>query len=109
MPLIRKIFQVGGQSSLNFPCISIVMDDIVILLLDYIKSYMLKPKPHAYCMKKNLNSLLERNFVIRKVYPCLFMYKTFICVVYLYDCLFWAHSKSDIDNVMKTFKEDGPS
>ena len=25
------------------------------------------------------------------------------------DCIFWARSKSDIDNVMKSFKEDGPS
>ena len=25
------------------------------------------------------------------------------------DCLFWERSKYDIDNVMKSFKEDGPS
>ena len=24
-------------------------------------------------------------------------------------CLFWARSQSEIDNVMKSFKEDGPS
>ena len=29
-------------------------------------------------------------------------------MVYVYDCLFWAHSQSDIDNVMNSFKEDGP-
>ena len=44
-----------------------------------------------------------------KVGTCLFMYKTFICVVYVDDCLFWARSQYDIDNVMKSFKDDGPS
>ena len=44
-----------------------------------------------------------------KVDPCLFMSKTVICVVYLDDCLFWEHSQYEIDNVMKSFKEDGPS
>ena len=47
--------------------------------------------------------------MMSKVDPCLFMSKTVICVVYVYDCLFWARSKSEIDNVMKSFKEDGPS
>ena len=37
------------------------------------------------------------------------MSKTLIFVVYVYDCLFWEHSKYDIDNVMKSLKEDGPS
>ena len=40
--------------------------------------------------------------------PCLFMSKTVICVVYANECLFWARSKSDIDNGMKYFKEDVP-
>ena len=38
----------------------------------------------------------------------MFMSKTVICVVYVDDCLFWASSKYDIDNVMKSFKEEGP-
>ena len=38
--------------------------------------------------EKLWNDLLERGFVVSKVDPCLFMYKTVICVVYLYDCLF---------------------
>ena len=42
-----------------------------------------------------------------KVDPCLFMSKTVICVVYVDDCLFWARSQSEIDNVLKYFKEDG--
>ena len=44
-----------------------------------------------------------------KVDPCLFMSKTVISVVYVDDCLFWACSLYDIDNVIKSFKEDGPS
>ena len=44
-----------------------------------------------------------------KVYTCLFMSKTVIFVVYVDDFLFWARSQSDIDNVMKYSKEDGPS
>ena len=59
--------------------------------------------------EKLRNGLLERGFVMREVDPCLFMSKTMIFVVYVDDCLFWARSQSDIDNVMKSFKEDGPS
>ena len=44
-----------------------------------------------------------------KVDPCLLIYKTVICVVYVDDCIFWARSQSEIDNVMHYFKEDGPS
>ena len=46
---------------------------------------------------------------MRKVYPYLFMSKTVIFVVYVDDCIFWARSQSEIDNVMKSFKEDGIS
>ena len=59
--------------------------------------------------EKLQNGLLKRGFVMIKVDPCLFMSKTLICVVYVDDCLFWEHSQSDIDNVMKSFKEYGPS
>ena len=55
------------------------------------------------------NGLLESDFVMTKVDTCLLISKTVICVVYVDDCLFWARSKSEIDNVMKPFKEDGPS
>ena len=47
--------------------------------------------------------------MMSKVDPCLFMYNTVIFVVYVDDFLFWARSQSEIDNVMKPFKEDGPS
>ena len=70
---------------------------------------MVKPKPHAYGMKSCKNGLLERSFVMSKVDPCPFVSKTVICVVYVDDCLFWARSQSDIDNVMKSFKDYGPS
>ena len=59
--------------------------------------------------KKLRNGLLERGFVMSKVDPCMFMSKTVICVVYVDDCIFWARSQYEIDNVMKSFKEDGPS
>ena len=54
----------------------------------------------VFCVRKGL---LERGFVMSKVDPCLFMYKTVICVVYVGDCLFWARSQSEIDNVMNSF------
>ena len=37
------------------------------------------------------------------------MPKTVVCVVYVDDFIFWARSQSNIDNVMKSFKEYGPS
>ena len=46
---------------------------------------------------------------MRKVETCLFMSKTVMCVVYVYDCLFWECSQYDIDKSTKYFKEDGPS
>ena len=55
------------------------------------------------------NGLLECSFVMGKVDHWLFMSKTVICVVYVDDCLFWARSQYDIDTVMNSFKEDGPS
>ena len=61
------------------------------------------------CYEKLRNVLLERGFVMSKVDHCLFMSKTVICVVYVDYCLFWARSKYEIDNVIKSFKEDGPS
>ena len=70
---------------------------------------MVKTKPHAYGMKSCEMVFLEPGFVMSKVDTCLFMSKTVICVVYVDDCLFWARSQSDIDNVLKSFKEDGPS
>ena len=54
--------------------------------------------------EKSLNGLLDRGFVARKMDPCLLISKTVICVVYVYDFLFWNLSQSDIGNVMKSFK-----
>ena len=47
--------------------------------------------------------------MISKVDTCLFISKTVIYVLYMDDCLFWACSQSEIKNVMKSFKEVGPS
>ena len=47
--------------------------------------------------------------MISKVDTYLFMYKTVIFVVYVYDCLFWARSQYEIDNVMNYLKEYSPS
>ena len=46
---------------------------------------------------------------MRRVDPCLFMSNTVVCVVYVEYCLFWEISPYEIDNVMKSFKEDGPN
>ena len=59
--------------------------------------------------EKLQNGLLERSFVMSKVDPCLLMFKTVIFLVYVDDCLFWARSQYDIDNLMKYFKEDDPT
>ena len=60
----------------------------------------------AACLwyEKLRNCLLERGFVMSKVDPYLFMSNTVICVVYVDDCLFWAHSQSVIGNVINSFK-----
>ena len=59
---------------------------------------------------KNLwNGFLYCGFLVSKVDPCLFMSNTVISVVYVDDYLFFASSQSDIDKVMKYFKEDYPS
>ena len=55
------------------------------------------------------NGLLYHSFVVSKLDPCVFMSKTIICVLYVDDFMFWARSQSDIDNSMKSFKEDGTS
>ena len=47
--------------------------------------------------------------MMSKVDPCLLISKTVVCVVYMDYCLFWARSQSEIDNVIKSLKEDGPS
>ena len=59
--------------------------------------------------KKLQNGLLDRGFVMSKVNHWLLMSKTVICVLYVDDCLFWTRSQYDIDNAMRSLKEDGPS
>ena len=59
--------------------------------------------------EKYQNCLLHRNSVASKVDTCPFMSNTLIYVVYADDCLFWACSQCDIDNVMNSLKHDGPN
>ena len=54
--------------------------------------------------EKFRNGLLDRDFVVSKVEPWLFVSITVMCVVYVYDCLFWAYSQSDIDNLIMSLK-----
>ena len=79
------------------------------VLLKLNKSLYGQAKAARLWYEKLLNGLLERGFVMSKVDHRLFMSKTVICVVYVDDCLFWAPSQSEIDNLMESFKEDGPS
>ena len=44
--------------------------------------------------------------MVRNLYPCLLISKTGICVVYVYDFLFWEIPQSDIYKFMKSFNED---
>ena len=60
-------------------------------------------------VRKFAEYFVRTRFLMSKVYPCLFMTKTIICVVYVGDRIFWARSQSEIDNSMNSFKEDGPS
>ena len=55
----------------------------------------------AHLWYENLqNGLLDSGFVVSKVDPFLFMYKTVIFVVYVDNFLIWARSQSNIDNVL---------
>ena len=72
------------------------------------KSYTIKLNSHTSGMKSLQNGILYCSFVAIKLDSCLFMSKTMTCVVYVDDLLFWERSQYDIDNIMKSFKEDGP-
>ena len=80
--------------------------DVVIILN---KSLYGQAKSARLWYEKLRNGLLDRGFVLIKVDPFLFMSKTVVGVVYVYDCHFWVRSQSEIDNVMNYFKEDGTS
>ena len=109
MPFIRKIFQVGGPVFIKLPRdynIDGVKCDVVIRLN---KSLYGQAKAARLWYEKLQFFLLERGFGMSKVDTCLFMSKTVICVVCVDDCIFWACSQYEIDNVMKYLKEDGPN
>ena len=52
------------------------------------------------------NGLLEHGYLVSKVDLCMLMSDSLICVVYVDDFLFCAHSQYYINTVMKYFKED---
>ena len=60
-------------------------DDVV---LKWKESLYVQSKAAHIWHEKLRNGLLERGFVMIKMYPCLFMYKTVICVVYVDDSPF---------------------
>ena len=62
--------------------------DVVIRLK---KSLYVQVEAARLWYEKLRNVLLERSFVMSKVYNCLVVYNNMICVVYLYAYLFWAH------------------
>ena len=95
MSFLRHIFQVGIQSSLNRYFKRDGGQGDVVLRLK--KSLYGQAEAARLWYEKLRNGLLERGFVMSKVDPCLFMSKTVICVVYVDDCLFWAHSQSEIN------------
>ena len=76
----------------------------MILLSDKRKILYGQAKSAHLWYEKLRNCMLESGFVMRKVDPCLFIYKTVICLVYVDDCIFWARSQSEIYNLMKSFK-----
>ena len=52
------------------------------------KSIYVQAEAARLWYEKLRNGLLESGFLMINVYPCLFMSKTVICVVYVDDCIF---------------------
>ena len=42
-----------------------------------------------------------------KVDPCLFLLKDIVCICYVDDCLFVAYKQEELDELLKSFKDDG--
>ena len=51
--------------------------------------------------------LEARGFTASVVDPCLFISPKIICVQYVDDCLWFYHDKKDLDDLLKTFVDDG--
>ena len=81
-------------------------DDVVLKLK---KSIYGQARAARLWYGKLRNGFLDCGFVMSKVDLCLFMSKSMVYVVYVDNFLFWAGSQSNIYNIMKSFKEDGPS
>ena len=80
--------------------------DVVLILK---KSLYGQAEAAHLCYEQLRNGLLKRGFVMSKVDTCLFMSKNVTSVVYVDGCIFWSCSQYEIDNVMKSVKEYGPS
>eukprot|EP00957_Ditylum_brightwellii_P153174 11658913-Ditylum_brightwellii.AAC.1 len=52
-------------------------------------------------------SLEARGFTACNADPCVFISKKVVCIVYVDDCIWFARDSKDIDDVLKSFKEDG--
>ena len=79
-------------------------DDIVLKLNKSLYGQAESPRLWYEKLKKGLE---DRGFVMSKVDPCLFLSKDIVCICYVDDCLFFAHKQEKIDELLKSFKEDG--
>ena len=68
---------------------------------------MAKQRPLRLWYEKLKKGLEDRGFKTSQVDPCLFISKTVIVVAYVDDCLIFSKNKSDIDKLIRSFKEDG--
>ena len=79
-------------------------DDIVLKLNKSLYGQAESPRLWYEKLKKGLE---DRGFVMSKVDPCLFLSKDIVCICYVDDCLFFAHKQEKLDELLKSFKEDG--
>ena len=79
-------------------------DDIVLKLNKSLYGQAESPRLWYEKLKKGLK---DRGFVMSKVDPCLFISKDIVCICYVDDCLFFAHKQEKLDELLKSFKEDG--
>ena len=79
-------------------------DDIVLKLNKSLYGQAESPRLWYEKLKKGLE---DRGFVMSKVDPCLFISKDIVCICYVDDCLFFAHKQEKLDELLKSFKEDG--
>ena len=79
-------------------------DDIVLKLNKSLYGQAESPRLWYEKLKEGLE---DRGFVMSKVDPCLFLSKDIVCICYVDDCLFFAHKQEKLDELLKSFKENG--